>query len=697
MSDRAGMAKMGEADFPRLLGSYTLHHELGSGGMGIVYLGTDAGGRGVAVKVLQPHIAADGSARARLRREFSSLQRIDDPRVAPLVDADLDGETPYLVTRYVPGLSLDQRVRESGPLSLAEVRVLGRGLGEALDAIHAAGVVHRDLKPTNVLMEGDDPVVIDFGIAQAADDCRLTQAGVVMGTPGYLPPEVLSGEVVAADSDWWAWAATLTYALTGRPPFGRGPLDAVLSRVHTGRPDLEGVPSSVADMLRSALVPDREQRPEPHTLLWLLEEARSDGTGPVAGDALVVTQQLAVDSGATQQLSAGATGRLSAVSGATEQLSMGAATARFPAAQAPVGDGRTEQLSTDSGMAATAAHSRIETRTMPAVAPSGEQAATARLSANGRYTGFGAPPAGKAETDEEIGMFQNSWGKRALSSAGADGRPFSRLMVPDQPHSMSETRGIGQVASSAPVKGGQEAGVGNYVERAKEKFAGWSDAIKPQGKFAQVRGGTAVQQASQPQVRKSLTPALAGLGLLVMALAASFPVWTLVLCTLWGVVARTTYESVRGVRDRRLEKGPSSMDVFGAVMLAPLRIVSATVVTLLAVVPVTVIAVAGMFGTSGLMYLFGRSSVDPFGEVALAAGAAIGVMVAWWGAGGAGLRRGTRLIVRAATPGRKGVTIFTSVLVIVVLYLTLRLQASGIRVNWSPLDNVISDTFFRWW
>ncbi|WP_083915590.1 protein kinase domain-containing protein [Demetria terragena] len=255
-----------------MLGPYLLMEQVGQGGMGVVYRAVDRDGAEVAVKVLRPHIAHDDGARDRLRREVSTLSRVRDDRVAPVLDADIDGPTPYLVTRFVPGSPLDDVVAERGALSPDQLVRLGRGLAEALGAIHAAGVVHRDLKPGNVLMVGDEPVLIDFGIAHVADDIRLTMTGMVMGTPGYLSPEVVDGGSVTEATDWWGWAATLAYAASGQAPFGRGPMPVVLDRVGRGQSDLSGVDERLRPLLESALSPVPGQRPSATTVLSEMEQ-----------------------------------------------------------------------------------------------------------------------------------------------------------------------------------------------------------------------------------------------------------------------------------------------------------------------------------------------------------------------------------------------------------------------------------------
>jgi serine/threonine protein kinase len=263
----------GASGVPRTeaVGRYRLVQQLGEGGMGVVHLALDPSGRAVAMKLLRPHIALDPDARARLAREVDVLSRVRDPRVAPVLDADLDGAQPYIVTRYVPGPSLDEVVREHGPLAGADLHRLGRGLAGALHAIHAADVIHRDLKPANVLLLDGDPVVIDFGIAHVADDVRITLAGLVMGTPGYLSPEVVEGGAVTEATDWWGWAATLAFAASGAPPFGRGPMDVVLNRVARGEADLSGVDPRLAPLLYAALSPRPLERPHADEVVEALE------------------------------------------------------------------------------------------------------------------------------------------------------------------------------------------------------------------------------------------------------------------------------------------------------------------------------------------------------------------------------------------------------------------------------------------
>ncbi|MFI9592168.1 serine/threonine-protein kinase [Nonomuraea sp. NPDC052265] len=238
------------------LGPYELLSRLGAGGFGEVHLALDAQGRTVAVKVLHPHVAADGLALARLDREVETMRRVGGPHVAEVLDASLEGPRPYLVTRYVQGRPLS-----AVPVPVADLAPLASGLADALLAMHESGVVHRDLKPANVMMSEDGPVVIDFGIASALDSLSVTASGAVVGTPGYLAPEILEGGSAGAEADVFSFGATLAYAATGRQPYGQGPASAVAYRVVHHPPDLEGVPEWLAPLLRECLATDPAARP----------------------------------------------------------------------------------------------------------------------------------------------------------------------------------------------------------------------------------------------------------------------------------------------------------------------------------------------------------------------------------------------------------------------------------------------------
>jgi Protein kinase domain len=243
------------------LGPYLLREQLGEGGMGMVYLASDTGGSLVAVKVLRQGVPAEATARRRLAREVGTMRRVHSPFVAEVVDADVEGSPPYIVTRYVAGRTLEDAVAADGPLAGVALASLARGLAAALVAVHEAGVVHRDLKPANVMMVDDQPVVIDFGIAQAADSTRLTMTGMFMGTPGYLAPEVIEGNASGPASDVHSWAATLAYAATGRPPFGTGQYETIFYRIVHGQPDLDRMPAPLLPIVLAALARDPSRRP----------------------------------------------------------------------------------------------------------------------------------------------------------------------------------------------------------------------------------------------------------------------------------------------------------------------------------------------------------------------------------------------------------------------------------------------------
>ncbi|MGW0840092.1 protein kinase domain-containing protein [Streptomyces sp. NPDC002787] len=256
---------------PTVVGPYRLLGRLGSGGMGRVYLGRSAGGRTVAVKVVHPHFALDEEFRARFRREVEAARRVGGAWTAPVLDADPEAPVPWVATGYAAGPSLAAAVTDGGPLPPHSVRVLGAGLAEALAAVHALGLVHRDVKPSNVLLTVDGPLLIDFGIARATDGtASITSTGVSIGSPGYMSPEQILGKGVTGAADVFSLGAVLAYAAAGRPPFPGDSSAALLYKVVHEEPRLDGVEGDLRDLVAHCLSKDPAARPTPdeaaHTL-----------------------------------------------------------------------------------------------------------------------------------------------------------------------------------------------------------------------------------------------------------------------------------------------------------------------------------------------------------------------------------------------------------------------------------------------
>jgi serine/threonine protein kinase len=246
---------------PRVIGPYRLIGQLGGGGMGRVFLGRSAGGRPVAVKVIRSELASDPDFRGRFRREVAAARRVNGLFTAMVVDADVDAEEPWLATAYVPGPSLSEAVHDHGPLPARSVLALTAGLAESLAAIHAAGVVHRDLKPPNVLLAEDGPRVIDFGISRAAEATSMTRAGFVIGSPGFMSPEQAEGGEIGPASDIFSLGAVIVFAATGESPFGSGMTAALVYRVVHAAPRLDGVPDAIRPLIEQCLAKDPGQRP----------------------------------------------------------------------------------------------------------------------------------------------------------------------------------------------------------------------------------------------------------------------------------------------------------------------------------------------------------------------------------------------------------------------------------------------------
>ncbi|MFF5017247.1 protein kinase [Streptomyces sp. NPDC001165] len=265
-------------DDPQAFGPYRPIARLGSGGMGTVYLARSGGGRTVAVKTMHAGIASDPSARTRFRLEADAARVIGGRHGAQVVEADTQAETPWIATEYVLGPPLDEAVELAGSLPEATVRALGAALCGALGQLHSTEVVHRDLKPSNILVTAYGPKVIDFGIARAIGDDRLTRVGAAVGTPAFMSPEQASGEEHTGAGDVFALAGVLVYAATGRAPFGHGQTADLLYRVRYGDPDLSDVPATLVPILGPCLDKNPFRRPTTSALAAQLH----DGSGEFA-------------------------------------------------------------------------------------------------------------------------------------------------------------------------------------------------------------------------------------------------------------------------------------------------------------------------------------------------------------------------------------------------------------------------------
>ncbi|MGW7257751.1 serine/threonine-protein kinase [Streptomyces sp. NPDC054834] len=246
---------------PSRIGPYRIVGRLGAGGMGTVHAGVASDGMRVAVKVVHPEQAQEPEFRARFRREVELSSRVTGPHLVPLLTADPDAPTPWLATAYVPGPTLNEHILAHGPLTGGSLYAFAAATAQALAAIHAVGVVHRDVKPQNVLLTSAGPRVLDFGIAHAADGTSVTRTGVMTGTPGWISPEQYRQGSAGPAGDMFAWGALVAYGATGRLPFGVGAPDVVAFRVMSGEADLDGVPAALRRTVEKALAKEPGDRP----------------------------------------------------------------------------------------------------------------------------------------------------------------------------------------------------------------------------------------------------------------------------------------------------------------------------------------------------------------------------------------------------------------------------------------------------
>ncbi|WP_349828321.1 serine/threonine-protein kinase [Brevibacterium litoralis] len=634
------------------LGGYRLLEQLGSGGMGIVHLGVDGDGNPVAVKVLHAHIANDETARARLAREVRTLRRIKHPRIAEVLDAELDSDHPFIITEFVDGMTLSDDVRQNGPFAEDELVHFGHGLLDALRAVHDAGVIHRDLKPANVMIMDGEPMVIDFGIAQVADEVRVTATGLVMGTPGYLSPEIADGKPSNEKTDWWGWAATMAFAATGRNPYGSGPLEAVLGRVAMGRSDLTGVPSLFVPLLRACLDPRPERRPSGDMILEALVDIES-GRMPTLGQSRRPGPPvprpgpggMPVQAGVPRQQHPGA-GR--PVPGGAGGTGAGVVVPPGPHGR-PAGPGGP--------------------RPGPPTGPGGQVPPGAPTDPRGRGAPTGPPPhrpgPGSPQGRPGPGAPPGGPGPNAparQAPAGSGPRPGAR---PYGPLGLDRPQGSGP-APGTPVPHRPNAPAG-----APGQMPG-----------AGVGGGQGTSAASFGNW------AVLGMAFLGTAMTPLGPFVVAFLSFLWVLAARTVANVLR-YRHRTLTVyGPGALSTMGSVGRVPLALLAEAALGLVT----HVLPIVAALAVAVLMRL------DPLGIVPdgmsevfslWAAGAVAGVVL-WLGPGSVHLRVGSRQIVRAVVRIPVGQWIALAGLATVGV-LAIAAVVSGAATLWWPAgENLFS-------
>jgi len=644
-------------EFTRV-GPYRLLQQLGEGGMGVVHLALDPAGKAVAIKVLRPHVAADPASRTRLQREVETLSRIRHPNVAPIVDHDVTGDLPYVVTKYIAGPGLDEVIDSDGPLRGEALVRVGKGLAAALHAIHEAGVIHRDVKPGNILLLDGEPILIDFGIAHVADDVRLTRTGLVMGTPGYLSPEIVEGAEVTESTDWWGWAATLGFAAQGRPPFGRGTMESILSRVVRGEADLAGVDPALVPLLDAALSPEADDRPTDTEVLRALERYAHGGD---VTDVLRVVPARAVPP--TQVIGAAPTAVLPPVAPAAPPRTVAPAPPRVAPAvsaqpsagyAAPIPAGPAAQSRPDGyGARHPAGYAAQPSAGYAAPTPARYAGPTpAGPAVQSRPDGYGAPPSAEYASPP----------RPAPAAWAPGGLPYR---VPDEPEP-TYARPVAAPAA-APGFGAPRQGVpGSDLEPTApagppspgggpgEGYHGPNRPLPPRPAMA---GDPRIGRATRGGV-------LAALAAVLIVGAAALPAAACLGALLFSVLARTADRSVTSLVLRRHNKGERSSDLALAILVSPIHVLSGTIATLAACLIPAAVGLAGVFA-SLLATRLANLPLTASREyaVSLAIGMALAVMMAWWGPGGAGLRRGSRSLARGIAPGPVAAQVIGAVLI----------------------------------
>ena len=688
---------------------YEIQGHIGAGGMGIVYRGRDADGNDVAVKLLRHEISDDPRARERLAREVAAQQRVRNDNIVRILDAELDSGDAFVVTEFIPGPTLEDAVRSRGGLHPEAVRELGLVMGETLRDIHAAGVVHRDLKPSNVLLRGAtdedldgfdpdgdrlDPVIIDFGIAIAAEESRLTSTGLVMGTAAYLDPEVVRTNHAGEAGDWWAWAALLAFAATGREPYGGGRADLVFLRAERGEIDVGGAPAELARWLRGALQADPEQRPRPGELLEQLADldlTHYDDPGPtevfeaggrtaalpVAGAGAVPpgteaggTAGRGADApgGETAAVVGGApVGETAAVVGGAPTPEDGAPTAAHEADRHAPPQGVTEALPAAEGPS-----SFPDTQAIPAGMDDTQvlepiDSPTAALPVVGH-----SPAAGpRTEPIPDRGP--------ATEVLPVMGTPTRQMPVVPQ-HAQPPLNGGGYPVQRSPqVAPAPQMRSHAPVVRAPDQVPpapGWAAPGAMPGQMTPY----GPWPAPAPPPRR---PLLVWTGhLLLIGLAAVAPYISLVLLLVLGTLARTWERSHQALAQRRLRGAAGSGAQWAVGAAAPLRMLLSLVeIALQALLPLLLGLLVGIAVDAAWTVL--RAAPPPDG-IAFATAMAVTLLITWVGIGSRTTRAGAHRMVDAAAPDRVWSAVLAVLLLLLVVAVVTTILARGAAVDYFP-------------
>lgn len=609
------------------IGGYRIVSPLGAGAMGAVYKAVDGGGNLVAFKLLHAQVAADAETRQRLGREISALQRVQHPAVAHLLDAEADSSEMFIVTALVDGPTLEAEIAEGGPLDAVDLFELADQLRDALEAVHAAGVIHRDLKPGNVLISDAGPVLIDFGIAHGMEDARVTSVGFVMGTPGYLAPELIDRGDPSATTDWWGWAAVLVYAATGRAPFGVRPLEAVITRARSGEPDTDGLGPLTAAALRGALAADPAQRWSSDRVVAALRQAADHGDPPA------VVETVGPVAGATQVLTA--------AGNPTEVFAAGSApTEAFAANPAPteVVDGRVNRHAPFPD-AVNVTHTSVLPTTPPGPVPG-----------PGDTTPY-PPSAGYPASYPATSTYPATSVYPAPPSYSApDPAPPTYPVADPYPYDLT---------NPDPAQRGPGPGF-----------------PPPPGYAA-------------PPVRRRPFAVLALAVPLVLA-GATYPGKALLTLLVVTVVARVVGTVHSSFHSRREVRGARGGDVFRAVVRSPWHVLRAMVAeipsVLIAASAVVILGGVTWWALTTDRVVVGAEGNEPWVyAVVLGTATAIAAVLLWFGPVTSLVRHGARVVLNGVAPGWVG-TLVIVVLAALTSWYFLDLVQAGHTIDWAPLQ-----------